>query len=228
MGWLGWLLLRQDAIADAQRRQERLEQAADRAAAVMDRALAALQSRALSPLAASDIPPGVSIVTVTPAGVDARPRLVFSPAGPPSCDDDAALFAPGERLEFARANLAAAAREYQRLVRGGHPQVTTGALIRLARVHRKRGHASVALDAYRQLAQVTGDPCVEGAPSSLLAGVGLASVFAETGRKEELREEAGSLARDLLAARWPLSESRCPSSPSGPGPGVGRVSSRQS
>ena len=171
----------------------------------MERTLAALQSRAaVSAGDLNDIPAGVSLVTVTAAGVDARPRLVFSAGGPLSCDDDPGLFAPGERLEFARADPAAAAREYERLVRGGRPQVTAGALIRLARVHANeatRPLRSMHTASWRK----SRDTCVEGAPASLLAGVGLASVFAETGRHEELLEEARSLARDLLAARWPLS-----------------------
>jgi hypothetical protein len=51
LGWLSWLLLQQDRALDLQRRQERLEQAADRATAVMRGALADLELRLASPSA---------------------------------------------------------------------------------------------------------------------------------------------------------------------------------
>ena len=56
MGWLMWLLLEQDKTVELQRRQERLEQAADRAAAVMQAALANLNG-------ISAVPAGVITVT---------------------------------------------------------------------------------------------------------------------------------------------------------------------
>ena len=46
LGWLGWQLLKQDASLESQRRQERLDRAADLAAAAMQRSLCDLQAGA--------------------------------------------------------------------------------------------------------------------------------------------------------------------------------------
>src|SRR4029453_627050 len=43
LAWLGWQLLRQDAALEVQRRQESIEQAADRATAAMQRSMAEVQ-----------------------------------------------------------------------------------------------------------------------------------------------------------------------------------------
>src|SRR5262245_30417969 len=72
--WLTWLLLQQDKAVEMQRRQQRLEQSADRAAAVMQAALADLDR-------ASDPPPGVLIVHVRPDRPSVRPQdsLIYYP-----------------------------------------------------------------------------------------------------------------------------------------------------
>jgi threonine/homoserine/homoserine lactone efflux protein len=46
LGWLGWLLLEQDAALAVQRQQDALEQAADRAAASMQRSIGSFLSDA--------------------------------------------------------------------------------------------------------------------------------------------------------------------------------------
>ena len=82
LGWLTWLLFEQDRALEVQRRQEHLEQAADRATAVMQRALADLELRLNSNSAgASESPPGVVVVTTGPTGLVVHPEgsLLYYP-----------------------------------------------------------------------------------------------------------------------------------------------------
>ena len=83
LGWLSWLLVAQDKALDVQRRQERLEQAADRATAVMQGALADLELRLTASSArTSETPPGVVIVIADPTGIMVHPDsgLLYSPS----------------------------------------------------------------------------------------------------------------------------------------------------
>ena len=61
--WLGWLLLKQDAALEVQRSQDRLEQAADRAAAAMQRSIADLETAGASrePI---QLPAGVATISL--------------------------------------------------------------------------------------------------------------------------------------------------------------------
>src|SRR5262245_14930779 len=192
LGWLCWLLLAQDAALDAQRRQEALDRAADRAAAAMQRAIADLQSRTgAAPEATVQFPPGVSRISLAPGLVHVWPDdgLLYYPfpARPSAVPLD--TFDRGERYEFADRGLDLAAHEYSRLVQSANSGVRAGALARLARVHRKQHKAAAALEAYEQLSQI-GDADVEGLPAALVASVGRASVFEAEGRRSDLRREA--------------------------------------
>src|SRR5262245_11060197 len=204
LGWLCWLLLAQDAALDAQRRQEALDRAADRAAAAMQRAIADLQSRTgAAPEATVQFPPGVSRISLAPGLVQVWPDdgLLYYPfpARPSAVPLDtfdrgeryefADRFDRGERYEFADRGLDLAAHEYSRLVQSANSGVRAGALARLARVHRKQHKAAAALEAYEQLSQI-GDADVEGLPAALVASVGRASVFEAEGRRSDLRREA--------------------------------------
>src|SRR5688572_8194007 len=82
VGWLGWLLLQQDKAVETQRRQEHLEQAADRAVAVMQRALGDLEAQLGSGAAAP--PPGVLLISIGPAGIVVTPSkgLLYYPVAP--------------------------------------------------------------------------------------------------------------------------------------------------
>ncbi|MBI2185697.1 MAG: hypothetical protein HYU37_01080 [Acidobacteria bacterium] len=206
LGWLGWLLLAQDAALDVQRRQEALDQAADRAAAAMQRAIADLQSRtSAEPDATVRLPSGVSRLSLAPGVIRVWPEdsLLYYPfpARPPAAPSEA--FDRGEQYEFADRDLYLAAREYSRLVRSANPAVRAGALARLARVRRKQHDAGAALVAYEQLSQIR-DADVEGLPATLVATVGRASVLEAEGRLSELRREADALRLDLSRGRWRL------------------------
>ena len=70
LGWLGWLLLAQDAALDGQRRQEALDLAADRAAAAMQRSIGLFRCNG-RPVQRSGAPLRVS----SPGELDARRRV---------------------------------------------------------------------------------------------------------------------------------------------------------
>lgn len=206
LGWLGWLLLKQDAALEIQRQQDRLEQAADRAAAAMQRSIADLQARASSSLQDNArLPAGVSAVSVTTDDVTAWPpgSLPYYPVRRENVRPPPATFAEGERLEFVTKDLVAAARIYAGFAGVGNATVRAGGLARLARSRRKLGDADDALRAYDQLATID-TASVEGLPAALAARAGRASVLEETSRWSELRDEAGALQRDIARGRWQL------------------------
>src|SRR5512132_2394493 len=104
LGWLGWLLLAQDAALDGQRKQEALDQAADRAAAAMQRSIADLRSRtSAEPGATVQLPAGVSRISLAPGVVRVWPEgsLLYYPfpARLPAVPSE--TFDRGERFEFA-------------------------------------------------------------------------------------------------------------------------------
>jgi hypothetical protein len=69
LGWLGWQVVVQDRVVEAQRRQEQLDVAADRAAAAVERALSATDAE-VTVTASGE-------VSITPGG-----RLAYSPTEP--------------------------------------------------------------------------------------------------------------------------------------------------
>jgi signal transduction histidine kinase len=207
LGWLGWLLLQQDAALETQRRRDALEQAADRASATMQLAVAELQTAIGTPAAAGrKLPSGVSRISIGQDAITVLPEgsLLYYPIGqaqreaPPVFDD-------GERAEFARTDLAEAARAYRRLATASDPDVRGGALARLARIHRKQHDVDGALETYRRLAAFE-QASVDGLPAALVACTGRASVFEESGNLAALREEAAALQRDLEHGRWRLAK----------------------
>src|SRR6185369_11724124 len=99
LGWLMWLLLEQDKTVEIQRRQERLQQAADRATAVMQAALADLEP--------TEMPPdGVASVRIDRDGIHVRPQgLLYYPFIPGHPQTSTNQFADGEQAEFVRHDL---------------------------------------------------------------------------------------------------------------------------
>ncbi|OFW27686.1 MAG: hypothetical protein A3H97_23080 [Acidobacteria bacterium RIFCSPLOWO2_02_FULL_65_29] len=104
LGWLAWQLLAQEKALEIQRRQERLEQAADRAAALMQQSLADLQARVGPQSAANErLPSGVSVVSIGPGGATVTPpgSILYYPFPRTALEADPKAFVGGERLEFA-------------------------------------------------------------------------------------------------------------------------------
>jgi signal transduction histidine kinase len=207
VGWLGWLLFEQDVALEVQRRQERLEDAADRTASAMQRAIADLRTltRAATPDAAA--PASVAVLSIGEDAVAIRPpgRLLYHPVRATEPIPPADLFAEADSLEFVRRDFAGASRRYEALARSVDAPIRASVLSRLARVRRKAGDVSGALRAYEDLAAFD-VAAVDELPAGLIARAGRASLFETLGRANELREEAQALARDLAKGRWPLLE----------------------
>jgi len=139
VGWFGFKLLEQDRMVQAQRRQERLEQAADRIAATLRGTLAETGER-LSAWLATPPPAGKPddgvLLIVEENSVAAYPagRLLYYPAPSQEPEAPAEVFAEGELLEFLQAQPAKAVDAYRVLAESRNPAVRAGALLRLARV----------------------------------------------------------------------------------------------
>jgi signal transduction histidine kinase len=193
VGWFGFKLLEQDRMVQAQRRQERLEQAADRIAATLRGTLAETGER-LSAWLTTPPPAGKPedgvLLTVDENSVTAYPagRLLYYPAPSNEPEAPAEFFVQGELLEFLQAQPAKAADVYRALAESKNPAVRAGALLRLARVLGKLGRHDESRAAYSRLAAV-GGVRVAGAPADLVARHALGDA---------------SVRRDLLAGRWHL------------------------
>jgi signal transduction histidine kinase len=198
---LVWLLLQQEKAVEMQRTQERVQQAADHAAAVTQAVLADLD-RAPEP------PEGVVLVRIAGGNVGVRPgSLLYYPEIPQHTASTEARFAEGEQAEFARNDLKAAAAFYARLIDTQDTSVRAAALTRLARVHRKAKDYEKALQAYDNLSGLVA-AAVDDLPSGLVAREGRATIFAETNRAADLKKEADALRHDLRTGRWRITKSQ--------------------
>jgi signal transduction histidine kinase len=213
LGSLAWLLLKQDAALDLQYQQGRFEQAVDRAAVIMQRALVGLEAQA-GPGAAANGPlaKNVSIVSIGllgPHAVSVRPAgsLLYFPVPGTTPQAPAQVFAEGERLEFAANDLRGAIRAYSISATAQDVAVRAGALTRLARVHRILHEADTAIREYDQLLAID-QVRVDGLPVGLIARIGRATIFeAAAGRASELQDEGAALRKDLRVGRWPIVKS---------------------
>lgn len=198
--WLGLRLIEQDRILSAQRDLERQDAAADavvrsltQTIAEIDRHLAGGEviEHAISMHRQGDV-----------IGVEPPGRVAWVPTLKPSPDLTAGLFADGERLEF-RGDLAGALNVYRARVNSADARVQAAALLRTARVHRKRGHDARALEDYRALARLD-RVSLEGMPADLLARRALCDALESGGRSAEFIVEMTALVRDFEAGRWLL------------------------
>ena len=186
---LGLRLLEQDRAISAQRAVERREAAADRAARALELLLADLDRQLLS----GSAPEGSVRLAVAGSGMEARPAHLApwlpEPLRLPEADTSA--FQEAEALEFRDAG-ENALPVYERLSRSASAGVRAGALLRLARVHRRAGRVDAALAAYRQLSR-TDTIAFERMPADLLARRALCDLLQESGGGAELSREANSL-----------------------------------
>ena len=212
LGWLSWLLVQQDKALEVQRRQERLEHAADRATAVMQGALADLELQLTSYTAPTSGPPaGVVIVIADPTGaIDVvRPDggLLYYPEPKQAPDASTVRLIEAEQTEFARGDLVGAGNLYTALATDTDTAVRAGALAGLARVHRKGQSPDAALAVYDELADLSGVR-VAGLPAGLVARTGRARVLEDTGQTSDLHDEAAQFDDDLRSGRWQLTKSQ--------------------
>ena len=210
LGWLAWQVLEGDRKLERSQRQERLEQAADRVAATLERNVGVLNRLATSGAAAdrATVPDDVVIVRSGAAGLTTMPagRLVFLPEGPPDANDPQAALAEAERAEFQRGDPLAASALYAPLARTTAPPVHAAALVGLGRCLRKAGRTAGALEAYATLATL-GDVKIAGRPAELAALEGRCTLLAAMGRTRELEREADRLNTGLWSGKWGLSRS---------------------
>jgi len=207
LGWLGWQWLKQDHALERQRRQERLESAADQTAVSFQQSLLELEGyRSFVPSSgAKALPEGVVVLQATKREVDAYPPggLLFYPAVPECKEPPAATFTAGESLEYQRNDPAQAAEVFRGLARSPDAGVRAGALLRLGRTLRKSGRNEEALRIYDELVQL-GRICVLGLPAELMAREARGTVLEAGGRREELQKEASLLHEALWSGRWAL------------------------
>src|SRR5215467_10839176 len=205
LGWFGWRLLQQDRAVEAQRAQERLKDSADNIAERMRGAVTATQEQlklwSANPARAEVPPQGLLLVSQENTfSVFPRSRLLYWPSASAPAEAPAYEFAEGERLEFAKEQLAPAAEWYRPLALAGSSasvEVRAGALLRLARVLRKLDRRREIIAAYEQLALLP-EARVAGAPADLVARLELCTLHGQGQAPARLKQ-------DLLEGRWHLS-----------------------
>jgi signal transduction histidine kinase len=203
--WLTWRLMEQDRNLAAQHSRERLEQIADLAVAQLastlgEWELSLRELDALPPPAAlqATLPMNGTLVLLahqSAAGVTAYPgkSLLFVPE-PPSAGPLPKAFETAERLEFREQNYDRAIEALRPLTE--QPATRAEALLRIARLERRRNHPEAALDAYDRMSRETA-VSPEGVPYALLAAGALSELRGSPEAAERLRAA-------LLAGRWPL------------------------
>jgi signal transduction histidine kinase len=208
LAWLGYRLLEQDQALASQRAQERLESAADLAAATLERRLAALEGVLDSFPSGVTLPDGAILVTVRGPTLErhgALPLLFYPDLETPRPLPADAL-RQAEVAEFQDRNPLAAAHLFREAARSNAAPVRAAALVGLGRNLRKAGRTSEALDVFSELATL-GSTAVAGLPAGLVAREARCSTLEESGQGDALRREAEALWRDLESGRWRLTRS---------------------
>lgn len=201
LAWFGWRMLYQEQVVDAQRAQERLEQAADRITATAKGVLAETAERVATwPTSPpSDAKPNDGLVLILGGNsLSAEPadHLLYRPFPSAAPEAPTESFSEGETIEFQQHDAAKAAAWYRHQADHADGALRAGALLRLARVLRQSGRPGEARDAYTELAAMSGTT-VAGTPAELVARHELADL---SGRAED----GTALRNDLLRARWQL------------------------
>ena len=131
---LGLRLLEQDRAISAQRAVERREVAADRAARALELLLTDLDRQLLS----GSVPESSVRLDVTESGMEVRPagQAPWLPEPPRLPEADSSTFQESEAQEFHGA-VPKALSVYERLSSSDSAAIRAGALLRLARVHRR-------------------------------------------------------------------------------------------
>jgi signal transduction histidine kinase len=195
VSWAAFRVFEQERLIGSQRAQERLEEAADRAAANLRTALADIGDRLSAWLAAppaADKPLDGLLLIFDGDSIQSYPRgrLLFDPSIEPRADADERAFSEGEDFEFLQGQPRKAAEVYAALAESASAQIRAGALMRLGRVWRRLGRDAESRSAYAKLAALNGVRAA-GLPAELVA-------------RYELSD--GRAIRDgLLAGSWPLS-----------------------
>jgi signal transduction histidine kinase len=192
MALFGWRLLEQQRLVEAQRSQERLEQSADRAIAIVRGTLAELSERAAAGIA----PQGDLLLNLSLASLIATPSgLLYYPFPPPEPDLHAHTFVEAELFEFLESQPNEALRAYEQIATSKDLSVRAGALLRMGRVLRNMGRLSESLTAYARLARI--NAVVAGAPAELVARHAICALLHNPSQALGLKD-------DLRSGRWRL------------------------
>jgi len=200
--WFGWRLTEQESAVEAQRSRERLEQAADRIAALLRANLAEtgerLAAAASSPAGIAPGPDQSLLLILTRDRLSAYPpgSLLYTPVAEHGAEAPESAFAEGEAAEILHQQLDKAAGIYRRLSETKDRAVQAGALMRLARVLRRSGQTEAASTVYERLSRIDGVR-VAGAPAALVARHALCDLSRDSAGAMQLQE-------DLLAGLWTL------------------------
>lgn len=199
--WLGWQMVEQDRVLERQREQERREQAADLAAAALQRILAEL-GESLRGGGHGD--PRAAIAVLSPEGLVSRgglglPYYPLPTAAAPFREG----FAAADVAEFRDSRFAEAIGILAPLVEAKEPEVRAEALVRLARLQRKAGGTKQALEALERLGAL-GQVAAGGIPAGIAAQQARALLLESGGDKQNLQRVAVQLAADLGEGRWPV------------------------
>jgi signal transduction histidine kinase len=210
VGWLGWRLLSQEEAIVRQQARDRLERAADQLLAMFLRNMDEAEEwvNQLDPPAPDHVQagrPGAIVVRFSATEVDAPPgELLYLPAPPAAPLVADTTFARAETLEFRAVDLKGASLVLEALARHTDRPVRAEALLRLARVQRKRRQTTEALTTYAQLADESLMSSAE-VPYALVSRLARCQLLAGSKQAEQARREAAALVADLDSGRWPLS-----------------------
>ena len=192
---LGLRLLDQDRALEDRRRRELAESTANRAASTLQSQIAALHRLIMQPTATA---PADTTLLRNGAG-----PLLYLPNPPALPEPPAEPFAEPDRLEFQSNQPEKALPLLAPLATSPNLALRAGALLRIARLHRKANRLDAALAAWSQLAAIH-TIAIAGEPASLLAHRARCRAFEEAGRTAALQAEAAQLLSELHAARWQL------------------------
>lgn len=198
--WLGGRLVQQDRGLWKQRELELRQNNADSIVHSLERSISESGNWSVS----GPIPEGGLRVLVLSSEVQVEPagRALWLPIAPHLLEADSRVFADAEALEY-RGEAQQALTRYEQLARLQQPSDRAGALLRIARIDRRKGRTREALEAYRSMLLISG-VAIEGVPSDLEARRAICDVLAESGRKADLAREAASLRAEFLSGRWRL------------------------
>jgi signal transduction histidine kinase len=198
---LGLKFLQQDEALLAQRELERRQTSAQSAINALEKSL----NEAERWFTDREIPASVVRLRVSETEVHAYPsnRVQWLPVRRSSLREAATrAFDDTEVFEY-RGQGQRALERYEVLAHAGPSRVRAGALLRVARVHRRERRIDEALAAYRRLA-VIADVTIEGMPADLVARRAVCAVLEEAGRRDDLARESAALAEDFVEGRWTL------------------------
>ena len=210
LGWLGWRVLEQDRVLDAQRFRDRLETAAGAVTRELERELTAWETLAQHAAdgRSTDLPAQATLIIFDGDGIVEQHgiKLLYQPHVRSNEAIAPAIFADAEALEFQRGDLQSAAAAYKRVAEAGSPSIRAAGLMRLARVLRKQQRLRPALDVYKSLAAMGGVP-VAGSPSELVARRERIVLLETLGNRADAAGEAAHLAAALADGRFAIDRS---------------------